>query len=111
MGFALGSHDNFEFYSYFLNASNHATGSISIDGISYHLYVMSDSAVTSADLPAMYKDQVRAFIEESRRQIEAIKAGGLHPGTTTMVSEIGCTADGELHGRQVLACVQWNAHL
>ena len=84
LGLAMGSHDQFQSYTYHLNRSNHHPHDIPLDGISYHQYVSG----SGQDLPTLgpqYFGAMDTFVEEVTK-IEGIKKA-MSPTTETFINE------------------------
>ena len=63
MGMALEGHDEWGWYEYFLNISNHANDEIPIDYVSFHFY----ASCNDRDKPSEYEgffDQADTFVAE-----------------------------------------------
>ena len=88
LGLALGSHNQFEYYQYHLNASNHVPKTVPLDGISYHQYVSASGTVQS--MAKTYFSQMDQFVVEVNK-IETIKKS-LSPATESFINEIGCAS-------------------
>jgi len=85
VGMALAFHNEFNWYNYFLNHSNHADN-IPLDYISFHFYASCDNR-TDVDEYSSFFDQADTFINEVQ-QIEKIRMG-LSPNTKIDIDEIG----------------------
>ncbi len=99
-------HNEFDFYRYFLNHSNHAPD-IPLDMISYHFYAIG-SARTG---PLSYEEffgQLDSFTTEVQ-QIEVIRKS-LSPQTRTTIDELGVILPSDNDPNAPLfPLVYWNA--
>ncbi|CAF0998374.1 unnamed protein product, partial [Rotaria magnacalcarata] len=85
VGMALGGHNEFGWYRYFLNHSNHAPD-IPLDMISYHFYALANSRTDPNDWESFFS-QLDGFTFEVE-QIEEIRKI-LSPQTRTTIDELG----------------------
>ncbi|CAF4426025.1 unnamed protein product [Rotaria sp. Silwood2] len=106
VGLSLGGHNEFEWYRYFLNHSNHAPN-IPLDMIAYHFYAWSESRTDPLDYEALF-EQLDTFTFEVE-QIEEIRKS-LSPETRTTIDELGVIlADDNTPGVPQFPLIFWNA--
>ncbi|CAF1269332.1 unnamed protein product [Rotaria sp. Silwood1] len=106
VGMALGGHNEFERYRYFLNHSNHAPD-IPLDMISYHFYASSATRTNPVDYEAFFL-QLDTFTFEVE-QIEEIRKA-LSPGTKTTIDELGIILpDDNNVDAPAFPLIYWNA--
>jgi hypothetical protein len=103
--FAL-DHNEFDFYRYFLNYSNHAPD-IPLDMISYHFYAIGSSRVDPKSYESFFT-QLDGFTKEVE-QIELIRKS-LSPQTRTTIDELGVILpDDNNPNAPLFPLVYWNA--
>jgi len=92
LGIADGRHNNFEYFTYHLNKSNHHPSDIPINGISYHQYCMANGPLD--EVATSYFSQMDTFVEEVIK-IETIKHSfePIRGSIETFINEIGCGAN------------------
>ena len=99
-------HNEFDYYRYFLNHSNHAPG-IPLDMISYHFYALGNNRFD----PISYEDffpQLDQFTVEVE-QIELIRKE-LSPETRTTIDELGVILPSDNDPTaQIFPYIYWNA--
>jgi hypothetical protein len=99
-------HNEFDFYRYFLNQSNHAPD-IPLDMISYHFYALGKDRMD----PLSYEDffpQLDGFTTEVQ-QIEIIRKS-LSPETRTTIDELGVILPSDNDPTApIFPLVYWNA--
>ncbi|CAF5191619.1 unnamed protein product, partial [Rotaria magnacalcarata] len=106
VGMALGGHNEFGWYRYFLNHSNHAPD-IPLDMISYHFYALANSRTDPNDWESFFS-QLDGFTFEVE-QIEEIRKI-LSPQTRTTIDELGVILpDDNTPGAPQFPMVYWNA--
>ena len=66
----MGSHNQFDYYSNFLNRSNHHPPTVPIDGISYHQYVIGDGTIPA--LAAQWFSDMDAFAVSDNPEMHAV---------------------------------------
>ncbi|CAF3871120.1 unnamed protein product [Rotaria sp. Silwood2] len=103
--FVIG-HNEFDWYRYFLNHSNHAPD-IPLDMISYHFYATPNSRTNPKDYEAFFS-QLDSFTFEVE-QIEEIRKI-LSPETRTTIDELGIILpDDNTPGAPQFPMIYWNA--
>ncbi|HXB59411.1 MAG TPA: hypothetical protein VNU95_07590 [Candidatus Acidoferrales bacterium] len=105
VGLALAFEDNLDFFSYFLNATNHQPG-VPLDMISYHFYANPGDGASITNPGAWhFCEQADGFLAKVRR-VEAIRQR-LSLATMTDIDELGVIAndDNTWKGRPIY----WNA--
>ncbi|CAF3904950.1 unnamed protein product [Rotaria sordida] len=106
VGMALGGHNKFNWYRYFLNHSNHAPD-IPLDMISYHFYAGAKSRTNPKDYEAFFS-QLDNFTLEIE-QIEEIRKL-LSPETRTTINEVGVILPDDIKaGVPQFPMIYWNA--
>ncbi|CAF3329618.1 unnamed protein product [Rotaria sp. Silwood1] len=106
VGMALGGHNEFDWYRYFLNHSNHAPD-IPLDMISYHFYASASSRINPKDYEEFFS-QLDTFTFEVE-QIEEIRKI-LSPETRTTIDELGVILpDDNTPGAPQFPMIYWNA--
>ncbi|CAF4022303.1 unnamed protein product, partial [Rotaria sp. Silwood1] len=106
VGMALGGHNEFDWYRYFLNHSNHAPD-IPLDMISYHFYALANSRTDPKDWEIFFS-QLDTFTFEVE-QIEEIRKI-LSPETRTTIDELGVILpDDNTPGAPQFPMIYWNA--
>ncbi|CAF5132175.1 unnamed protein product, partial [Rotaria sp. Silwood1] len=106
VGMALGGHNEFDWYRYFLNHSNHAPD-IPLDIISYHFYALGNSRTDPKDWESFF-GQLDTFTFEVE-QIEEIRKI-LSPETRTTINELGVILpDDNTPGVPQFPLIYWNA--
>ncbi len=99
-------HNEFDWYRYFLNHSNHAPD-IPLDMISYHFYAIANSRTDPKDWESLFS-QLDTFLFEVE-QIEEIRKI-LSPETRTTIDELGVILpDDNTPGAPQFPLVYWNA--
>lgn len=99
-------HNEFEWYRYFLNHSNHAPD-IPLDMIAYHFYAWSDSRTDPYAYESLFA-QLDTFTFEVE-QIEEIRKI-LSPETRTTIDELGVILpDDNTPGVPQFPLIFWNA--
>ncbi|CAF0787810.1 unnamed protein product [Adineta ricciae] len=106
VGMALAAHNEFSYYKYFLNHSNHAPD-IPIDMISYHFYAIGTSRVDPLSYELLFP-QLDNFTVEVE-QIEQIRKN-LSPQTRTTIDELGVILpDDNNPSAPLFPLIYWNA--
>ncbi|CAF1435987.1 unnamed protein product [Rotaria sordida] len=106
VGMSLGGHNEFSWYRYFLNHSNHAPN-IPLDMISYHFYAFGNSRTDPKDWESFF-GQLDIFIFEVE-QIEEIRKS-LSPQTRTTIDEVGVILpDDNIPEAPQFPMIYWNA--
>ena len=99
-------HNEFDFYRYFLNHSNHIEG-IPLDMIAYHYYSIGHNRTDPNDWESFFT-QFDPFIEEVK-QIEQIRKS-LSPQTRTTIDELGVILpDDNSPTAEQFPLIYWNA--
>ena len=99
-------HNEFDWYRYFLNQSNHAAD-IPLDMISYHFYAIGGSRTDPHDWESFFT-QLDTFTFEVE-QIEEIRKS-LSPQTRTTIDELGVILpDDNNPAAPMFPPVYWNA--
>eukprot|EP01060_Flectonema_neradi_P041093 TRINITY_DN9621_c0_g1_i3.p1 TRINITY_DN9621_c0_g1~~TRINITY_DN9621_c0_g1_i3.p1 ORF type:complete len:513 (+),score=91.04 TRINITY_DN9621_c0_g1_i3:49-1539(+) len=107
LGLAMGSHNQFEYYTYHLNNSNHNPKTTPLDGISYHQYVGASGNLSS--MAKSYFSQMDTFVAEATK-IEAIKHS-YQSSTETFINEIGCASGSYMEDGFYSLCAATYAYL
>ena len=105
VGIAAAYADHYQYYSYFLNASNHLPGT-PLDFISYHNYAVPADRNRVAGYEAMF-DQFDGFLGVVDN-IELIRTA-LSPSTRTTIDEAGCILPGDPYGDGGFPRTWWSA--
>jgi hypothetical protein len=99
-------HNEFDWYRYFLNHSNHAPD-IPLDMISYHFYAGAQSRVDPKEWEGFFP-QLDGFTLEVQK-IEEIRKS-LSPSTRTTINELGIIlGDDNDPGAPQFPLIYWNA--
>eukprot|EP01084_Bolivina_argentea_P058520 106853_1 len=105
MGMALAYHNEWNWYNYFLNHSNHKPD-IPIDYISFHFYASSSSRTDPNAYQAFFPS-VDTFVKEVRN-ITAIR-DKLSPNTKFDIDEIGVILPGDNSNAPDPPAIYWNS--
>ena len=105
VGIAAAYADHYQYYRYFLNASNHIADT-PLDWISYHNYATPADRNSVQGYEAMF-DQFDAFLGVID-QIELIRTA-LSPSTRTTIDEAGCILPGDPGGAGDFPRTYWSA--
>ncbi|CAF2424843.1 unnamed protein product [Rotaria sp. Silwood2] len=106
VGMALEYHNEFDWYRYFLNHSNHAPD-IPLDMISYHFYAIGSSRIDPQSWESFFS-QLDTFTFEVE-EIEEIRKI-LSPETRTTIDELGVILpDDNNPNAPLFPLVYWNA--
>ena len=105
VGIAAAYADHYQYYQYFLNASNHLPGT-PLDWISYHNYATPAQRNDVHGYEAMF-DQFDSFLLVVDR-IEQIRTS-LSPSTRTTIDEAGCILPGDPGGPGDFPQTYWSA--
>ncbi|CAF1348508.1 unnamed protein product [Adineta steineri] len=106
VGMALENHNEFNFYKYFLNHSNHAPD-IPLDMISYHFYAIGTSRTDPQSWENFFPQLDKFTIEVE--QIEQIRKN-LSPQTRTTIDELGVILPNDNDPNAPLfPLIYWNA--
>ena len=107
MGMALGGHNEWNWYNYFLNISNHASNDIPLDYISFHFYASSKSRTNPIDFEQFFPDADTFFIEV--QNITKIR-DKLSPETKIDIDEMGVILPNDnTPGVAIPPAIYWNA--
>eukprot|EP01084_Bolivina_argentea_P178465 308503_1 len=106
MGLALGSHNQWQYYEYFLNISNHISSDIPLDYISFHFYASSSSR-TDPNAYEGFFPAVDNFITEVQNIIKI--RNELSPNTKLDIDEIGVILPGDNSNSPNPPDIYWNA--
>jgi hypothetical protein len=106
VGLALEGHREWQYYTYFLNHSNHVSGT-PIDWISYHFYALTESR-DNVTLYETFFPQADNFIDEVKI-IQSIR-NLLSPLTKTTIDEVGCILPNDnVQNPSPIPNIYWNA--
>ena len=106
VGLALAGHSRYDFYTYFLNKSNHQPG-IPLDFMSYHFYSSAHSRTDPTGFEAFFPS-ADGFINDVKK-IENMRKS-LSPETRTTIDEIGVILPGDNSPESpMFPLIYWNA--